>query len=76
MTSSLKNWSCPPKIFPFSWKMLIYSNKLLDEKTFKTPFPIKRVKLIFISKRSFPFKRDSGLPQRFFAFFLGKCSFF
>ncbi len=55
MTPSPKKCSCAPKFFSlFSPKMLLFSNKFLSEKIFKTSFPIKKVIFIFIAERSLP----------------------
>ncbi len=60
---------------PFSQKILLSSQKLLNEKTFKTSFLIKKVTSIFVARRPLLFKRDLP-PKIVFHFFLGKCHFF
>ncbi len=59
----------PQTIFsPFSPKMLLSSKKLLNEKIFKPPFPIKKVIFIFVARRVLPFKRDSDPRHSFLSF--------
>ncbi len=74
----LKNGYVPQKFFsPFSPKMLLFSKKLLNEKIFKTSFPIKKVIFIFVSRRPIPFKRDLAPRNGFLLFFFSrKYSFF
>ncbi len=59
-----------PEIFfpPFSQKMLLFSKKLLDEKYSKPHSPLKKVILIFITKRTLRFKRDLGPRNGFLPF--------
>ncbi len=54
--------------YPFSPKMLLFSKKLLNEKIFKTSFPIKKIIFIFIAGRVLPFKRDLGPKSSFLPF--------
>ncbi len=50
----------PKNLFlPFSQKMLVFLEKLLVEKIFKTSFPINKDIFIFIAKCPFLFKRLS-----------------
>ncbi len=67
----LRNGHSPKFLFlPFSRKMLLSSKKLLDEKIFKTSFPIKKVIFIFVARPSLSFKREKGLGLYKYAFFL------
>ncbi len=43
---------------PFSPKMLLFLEKLLNKKIIKTSFPIKKGYIHFHRGRSLPFKRD------------------
>ncbi len=53
--------------------MLLSSKKLLDEKIFKTSFPMENIILIFIARCPRPFKRNLA-PQNSFSFFSWKYS--
>ncbi len=73
MTPSPKNGHDRQKFFPlFSQKMLLSSKKLLDEKTFKTLFLIK--KGYFHFGRETP--RGTWLHETVFHRFLEKYGFF
>ncbi len=59
----------PQNLFSlFSPKMLLFLEKLLDEKIFKTLFLIKKVIFVFIAKYPLRFKRDSGPKNGFLPF--------
>ncbi len=63
-------------VFPhFLGKCYIYRKKLLDEKIFKTTFSIKKVKLIFVTRRPLPFKKDLA-PKNSFLLFSWKIQLF
>ncbi len=49
--------------------MLLFSKKLLNNKIFKTLFPIKKVIFIFVTRRHVPFRGDWGLRNNFLPFF-------
>ncbi len=53
----------PKNLFStFSPNMLLFLKKLLDEKIFKTLFPIKKVIFIFVVRRPFPSDENGFLP--------------
>ncbi len=56
--------------------MLFFSEKLLNEKIFKTSFPIKKVISIFVAGRPLSFKRDLGPRNCGFAIFSENTTFF
>ncbi len=56
--------------------MFLFSEKLLNEKIFKTSFPIKKAVFIFVAGRLLPFKRDSGPRNYGFAVFSENTSLF
>ncbi len=64
------NVPLPPKkfFFHFLQKYCFLQKKLLDEKIFKTSFPIKKVVFIFVAKRPLCFKRDLDSRNGFLAF--------
>ncbi len=68
-SASLKKWSYPPKFFsPFFRKIYLFSKKLLDEKIFKTSFPIKNVIFIFAAKCPLLFRRVLAPKNGFLPF--------
>ncbi len=50
MAPSLKNGRLPKIFFPIFSKNVGFLKKLLDDKIFKTSFPIKKVILIFVAR--------------------------
>ncbi len=66
-----------PKFFPlFSPKTLLFLEKLLNEKIFKTSFPIKKVIFIFVAGCPLPFKRDVGSRNCSFEIFSKNAAYF
>ncbi len=76
MTQCPKNGHVPKIFFRhFFRKLLFSSKKLLDEKIFKTSFPIKKVIFIFVARCPL-LSKGTWLPKIVFHSFLGKYSFF
>ncbi len=59
----------------FGVRILLCSEKLLDEKIFKASFPIKKIAFIFVAKHPLPFKRDLA-PRNDFSPFSRKMQVF
>ncbi len=75
--SPKKKWSCPQKFFfPFSPKILLFSKKLLNEKIFKSSFPIKKGYIHFRHQTPPSLQKRLRPQKRFFAVFSENYNFF
>ncbi len=65
-TPSPKKWSCPPKSFSsLSPKILLFSKKLLNDKTFEASFPIKKFIFILVARTLISTLRNIALLTHF-----------